>query len=95
MGLFEQMKPEAEFLDETQTKVFRVFLLAIHSHLYSFALEIFISSSSLNLWEFLEFSYCTLQRRKEENLIENHTLVPNGLRNPYWNLKSENCQDYA
>jgi hypothetical protein len=29
--------PEAEFLDETQTKVF---LLAIHSHLYSFALRI-------------------------------------------------------
>jgi hypothetical protein len=31
--------PEAEFLDEIQTKVLRVFLLAIHSHLYSFALR--------------------------------------------------------
>jgi hypothetical protein len=31
--------PEAEFLDEIQTKVFRVFLVAIHSHLYSFALR--------------------------------------------------------
>jgi hypothetical protein len=30
---------EAEFLEEIQTKVFRVFLLAIHSHLYSFALR--------------------------------------------------------
>jgi hypothetical protein len=30
---------EAEFLDDIQTKVFRVFLLAIHSHLYSFALR--------------------------------------------------------
>jgi hypothetical protein len=29
--------PEAEFLDEIQTKVLRVFLLAIESHLYSFA----------------------------------------------------------
>ena len=28
----------AEFLDEIQTKVLRVVLLAIHSHLYSFAL---------------------------------------------------------
>jgi hypothetical protein len=28
---------EAEFLDEIQTKVFRVFLLVIHGHLYSFA----------------------------------------------------------
>jgi hypothetical protein len=30
---------EAEFLDEIQTKVLRVFILAIHSHLYSFALR--------------------------------------------------------
>ncbi len=28
---------EAEFLDEIQTKVLGIFLLAIHSHLYSFA----------------------------------------------------------
>ncbi len=27
--------PEAEFLDEIQAKVLRVFLLAIHCHLYS------------------------------------------------------------
>jgi hypothetical protein len=30
---------EAEFLDEIQTEVLRVFLLAFHSHLYSFALR--------------------------------------------------------
>jgi hypothetical protein len=30
---------ELEFLDETQIKVLLVFLLAIHSHLYSFALR--------------------------------------------------------
>jgi hypothetical protein len=30
---------EARFLDEIQTKVLRVFLLAIHSHLCSFALS--------------------------------------------------------
>ncbi len=33
------MNPEAEFLDEIQRKVLRVFLLAIHSHLYSFAYQ--------------------------------------------------------
>jgi hypothetical protein len=33
--------PEAEFLDEIQTKVLRVFLLAIHSHLYGFALDFY------------------------------------------------------
>jgi hypothetical protein len=31
--------PEAEFLDEIQTKVLKVFLPAIHSHPYSFALR--------------------------------------------------------
>jgi hypothetical protein len=31
-------RTEAEFLDEIRTKVLRVFLLAIHYHLYSFAL---------------------------------------------------------
>jgi hypothetical protein len=31
---------EAEFLDEIQTKVWRVFLLAIQSHPYSFALRV-------------------------------------------------------
>jgi hypothetical protein len=30
---------EAQFLDEIKTKVLRVFRLAIHSHLYSFALK--------------------------------------------------------
>jgi hypothetical protein len=77
-------------LEETQTKVWRVFLLAIHSHLFSFALRFFF----FNLLQFLEFNYCTLYRRKEENLIEN--LPPSlWLKNPYRNLKSENSQDFA
>ncbi len=37
-GFLSQL--EAEFLDETQTKVLRVFLLAIQRHLYSFALRL-------------------------------------------------------
>jgi hypothetical protein len=32
--------PEAEFFDEIQTKVLRVFLLAILSHIYSFTMRI-------------------------------------------------------
>jgi hypothetical protein len=32
-------RPEAEFLDEIQTKILRVYLLAIYRHLYSFALS--------------------------------------------------------
>ncbi len=34
-------RPEVEFLDEIQTKVLRVFLLDIHSHLYRFAICFF------------------------------------------------------
>jgi hypothetical protein len=42
---------EAELLDKIQTKVLRVFLLTIHSHLYTLqlCLEISISSNSPNL----------------------------------------------
>jgi hypothetical protein len=38
-GPLHLSNPEAQFLDEIQTKVLRVFLLAIHSHLDSFALR--------------------------------------------------------
>jgi hypothetical protein len=47
-----QRDQRAEFLDEIQTKVF---LLAIHSHLYSFALRFPFSSNSRNLLHFLQF----------------------------------------
>jgi hypothetical protein len=55
--LFDKNLSEAEFLGEIQTKVLRVFLLAIHSHLYSF--EISISSNSRNILQFPQFIYCT------------------------------------
>jgi hypothetical protein len=43
-------KPEAEFLDEIQTKVLRVFLLDIHIHLYSFALKfLFLQTQPLRV----------------------------------------------
>jgi hypothetical protein len=40
--------PEAEFLGEIQTKVLRPFLLAIQSHLKSFALK-FLTVSTVQL----------------------------------------------
>jgi hypothetical protein len=58
---------QAEFLDETQTKALRVFLLAIHSHIYSYFFK---------LTQPLTLSCSTLSRRKEENLKENHTPFP-------------------
>ncbi len=51
---------EDELLDEVQTKVIKVFLLALHSHLYSLALSFLFSSHSRNFLQFLQFNYCTL-----------------------------------
>jgi hypothetical protein len=57
--MYKISAPEAEFLDEIQTKVLRVFLLASQSPL-QLCLEISIYSYSRNLLQFLLFSYCTL-----------------------------------
>ena len=45
---------EAEFLEEIQTKIFRVFLLAIHSHLYSFALRLLFFQTHAISYVFLQ-----------------------------------------
>jgi hypothetical protein len=51
---------EAEFLEKIQTAVLRVFLLAIHSHLYSFALRFLFLQTHATADSFLQFSYCNL-----------------------------------
>ncbi len=79
-------------MDEIQTQVLRVFLLAIQSHLLQLCLEISISSNSRNLLQVYPEVAVHCKGEKEENLIENHTY---GLRNPYKNLKSEKSQDYV
>ncbi len=48
--------PEAEFLDESHTKVLRVFLLAVQSHLYSFALRFIFLQTHATSYSF----YCAL-----------------------------------
>ncbi len=58
---------EAEFPDEIQTKVLRFFLLAIYSHLYIFAFWFLFLQTHTTSYIFLQFSYWTLYRRKEEN----------------------------
>ncbi len=75
--------PEAESLDEIPTKVLRVFLLAFQSHLCRVCLRFLFLQTHATSYSF-QSAYLTLERRKEENLIEN---LP---RNPYRNLKSEN-----
>jgi hypothetical protein len=47
---------EAEFLDEIQTKVLRVFLLAIRSHLYSFALRFLFLQTHTTSYNFFKLT---------------------------------------
>jgi hypothetical protein len=85
---------EAEFLDEIQTRVLRVFLLTVHSHLYSFALRILFLQSHTTSYSF--HSSVTVYGKGERRKLDRKPYaLPYGLRNPYRNLKSENSQDYA
>ncbi len=79
------MDAEAEFLGEIQTKVLRVFLLAIHSHLYSFALR-FIFFKLTQPSQFLQFIYLYTVKEKGGKLDGKPRPLPYGLRNPYRHL---------
>jgi hypothetical protein len=70
---------EAEFLDEIQKKVVSVFLLAIHSRLYSFALRFLFLHTHATSYSFTIQLLYTVKEKKEnltENLTENHTPIP-------------------
>jgi hypothetical protein len=84
--------PEVEFLDEIQTKGFKVFLLVVVTS--TALLEIYITSNSRSILQFLQFSYCTLKKKGGKPDRKPYPL-PYGLGNPYRNLKSENSQVYA
>jgi hypothetical protein len=84
---------EAEFSDEIQTKVLRVFLLAIHCHLYSVTLRLLFlptHATSYSLTVMLQYTF--KKRRKHDR---KPYPLPYGLRNPYRRLKSENSQGYS
>ncbi len=49
---------EAKFMDEIQTKVYRVSLLAIHNHLYNIALRFLFLQTHGTFYGLLQFSYC-------------------------------------
>jgi hypothetical protein len=71
-------------LDEIQTKVFRVFLLAIHSHRYSFALRFLFLQTHATSYSFysLVTLHCTI--KEEGGKPGRKTILPSlpyGLRN--------------
>ncbi len=81
-------------MDEIQTNVLRIFLLAIHSHLYSFALRFLFLQTHATSYSFYSQLVYTVKENGGKADREPHPLPPS-LRNPYRNLKSENSQDYA
>ncbi len=74
--------PEAEFLDEIQTRVLRLFLLAIHWHLYSFALRFLFLPTPATSYSF--YSSVTVHFKGGKPDRKPYPL-PYGLRNPYIN----------
>jgi hypothetical protein len=86
-------RPEAEFLDKIRTKVYRVFFLAFHSHLYSFGL-IFIffqthAPSYIYFFKLTQPLRVSLKEKGGKPYRTPHPL-PCGLSNPYINLKFGN-----
>jgi hypothetical protein len=78
---------EAELLDEIQTKVLRVFLLAIHSQLNSFALWFsFLQTHATSYSSYISATVLyTIKEKEGKNDRKTYTLP----------FKSENSQDYA
>jgi hypothetical protein len=71
----KESSTEAEFLDEIQTKVLRVFLIAIHSHLYIFALRfLFLKTHETSYNFYVQLLYTV--KEKGEKPEENNTPFP-------------------
>ncbi len=81
-SLYGGMKrPEVEFLDEIQTKVF---LLSIQSHLYSFALRFLFLQTHATSYSFYSVLLYTVKEKGGK--IDRKSLpLPYGLKNPYRN----------
>jgi hypothetical protein len=77
---------EAEFLDEIQANLFRVFLLAVQSHLYGFALRFLFLQTHATSYSFFSLLLYTVKEKDGKPGSKPHPLP----RNPYRNLKSEN-----
>jgi hypothetical protein len=60
-------------VQEIQTKVIRVFILAITSHLYSFGLRFLFLKTRATSYSFYSSVTVHCEGEKRENLIEKHT----------------------
>ncbi len=83
---------EAEFLTQNPDKILKSFPPCYSKSPLQLCLEIFISSNSHNLLEFLQCVAVHCKGERKKIIWKPHPL-PYGLRNPYRNL--ENSQDHA
>ena len=75
-------------------KASRLFLLVIHSHLYSFALRFLFLQTHATSYSFYSTLLYTVKEKGGKPDRKPYPL-PYSVRNPYRNLKFENSQDYA
>jgi hypothetical protein len=80
-------------LDEIQTKVLRVFILAIQTDLYSFELRFLFLQTHATSYSFYSETLLYTLKEKGGKPDRNPHPLPFGLRNPYRILKSEYTQD--
>jgi hypothetical protein len=85
---------EAEFFDEIQTKVSRVFLLPVQNDVYSFALRFLFLQTPATSYSVYSALVYTVKEKVGKPDRKPHPLSC-GLRNPCRNFKSQNSQDYA
>jgi hypothetical protein len=76
---------EAEFLDEIETKILRVFILAIRRHLYSFYLKFLCLQTHATSYSFLSALLYTVKEKGGKPERKQNPL-PCGFRNLYRNL---------
>ncbi len=81
-------------MNEIQTKVFGVFHLAIHSHLFNFALRFLFLQIHPTSYSFYIVLLYTVKQKGGKPDRKPHPLSY-GLRKPYRNLNPENSQDNA
>jgi hypothetical protein len=91
-GFMRKRFAEAEFLDEIQTRVLRIFLLAIHSQLYSLRFFFFKLTQPLTVSR-VQLLY-TVKEKEEGKPDRKPNLLLYSLRTPYIQ-KPDNSQDYA
>jgi hypothetical protein len=88
-------KPRGQILGQNPYKSLKSFLLAVHSHLYIFALRSLFLQTHATSNSFYSSVIVYIVKEKGRKPDRKPCPLPYGLRYPHRNLKPENAQDYA